>query len=55
MHNFIRTNEEIDRVLNWAHEGRAQGGRYSGMSYEDGMIDMLDWLTGIAEEAPDEQ
>lgn len=53
-HNFIRNDEEIDRVLQWAIDGNAKGTRYAGMSYESGLIDMLDWLTGITDVAPDQ-
>ena len=48
------TDTDISRVINWCHEGRNQGTRYSGMTYEDGILAALDWLTGAIEEAPDE-
>lgn len=51
---IVRTETEIDRVLNWAAEGVEQGTRYSGMSYEQGILDICDWLTGHSGVAPDE-
>lgn len=51
---IVRTEEEVNRVLNWAAEGVEQGTRYSGMSYEQGIQDMCDWLTGHSGVAPDE-
>lgn len=52
---IVRTEEEVNRVLNWAMEGVEQGTRYSGMSYEQGILDICDWLTGHSELAPDEE
>lgn len=51
---IIRSDAEISRVVGWAFEGRAKGSHYVGMSYENGIMDMLDWLTGVSEDAPDE-
>lgn len=53
MAEIARTQEEIDRVLNWAHEGREKGGRLPGMSYEDGVLATIDWLTGYDDVPPD--
>ena len=50
----VRTNEEIERVENWAVEGADAGGRYSGMSYEFGILDLLYWLRGDNDQAPDQ-
>lgn len=53
MTEIVRTQEEIDRVLNWAHKGREKGSHFPGMSYEDGILATIDWLTGYDDEAPD--
>jgi hypothetical protein len=58
-----RTEAEIARVEKWAAEGirkgsrkpGEQGSRYPGMSYEQGIIDALDWVTGLTYTAPDEK
>ncbi len=55
MYQIKRSGDEIDRVMNWAHEGQNSGTRYAGMSYEEGITAMLDWLTGISDEAPDDE
>lgn len=47
------TEDDIDRVIDWCHKGREYGSHYRGMSYEDGVIAAIDWLTGNVEEAPD--
>ena len=50
----IRTETEIARVENWAVEGIDEGTRYPGMSYEQGIVDILTWLRGDTDVAPDE-
>ena len=50
---IVRSKEEIDRVLDWAIEGQDQGSRFPGMSYEDGIRETIDWLTGYSDDAPD--
>lgn len=52
--NIVRTEEQIARVENWAFQGIDQGTRYPGMSYEQGINDLLDWLRGDSDVAPDE-
>ena len=54
MYKIVRSDEEINRVLNWAGEGLDQGAHFPGMSYENGILNMLDWLNGDSDEAPDE-
>jgi hypothetical protein len=49
-----RTQKAIDRVLNWAAEGEDQGTHCAGMTYENGIRAMFEWLNGDREEAPDE-
>lgn len=51
---IVRTEAEVKRVVDWAMEGIQQGTRYAGMSYEQGIQDMCDWLTGHSDHAPDE-
>jgi hypothetical protein len=48
----IRTQEEIDRLEAWASEGQNNGTHYSGMSYEDGIRETLDWLFGRRDASP---
>lgn len=52
--NIVRTEQEINWVANWAHTAIDEGTHYAGMSYEQGLVDMLDWLTGDSDYAPDE-
>lgn len=53
--NCVRNDEEIARVEDWAAEGIHEGGRYSGMSYEQGILDTILWIRGDSENAPDEE
>ncbi len=45
MYRIVRTDEEIQQILDWATEGQNHGSHYRAMKYEDGLRDMLDWLT----------
>lgn len=51
--SIIRSQEDIDRVLNWAAEGIDGGSEFPGMSYEQGIQDMHAWLTGESNVPPD--
>jgi hypothetical protein len=42
---IVRTDEEIQKVLDWARDGQERGSHYRGMKYEEGIRDMFDWLT----------
>ena len=47
-------DEEVERVQNWADEKIMEGGtRYPGMTYEQGVSDVIRWLRGEAD-APDQ-
>lgn len=37
---------ELERLQTWMHQGLDLGSRYPAMSYEDGMKDMLEVLSG---------
>lgn len=50
---IVRTEDEINQILNWACEGKDDGSHYPGMSYEDGLVAMYDWLIGQIDERPD--
>jgi len=49
-----RNDEEISRVRSWAEEGIIEGSKYPGMSYEEGVRDVIAWIQGDMDEAPDE-
>lgn len=49
---IIRTNEEINSVLAACNENIESGSKYSGMSYEEGIKAMYDWLIGNTDEYP---
>lgn len=42
---IVRTDDEIREVIVWAYDGKLQGGHYRRKKYEDGLIEMFDWLT----------
>lgn len=48
----IRTTEEIDAVLAKAQNGVDDGGKYCGMLFEEGILEMFDWLVGNHNESP---
>lgn len=49
---IVRTEEEINKVLDKAIEGINEGSEYPGMSYEEGIQVMYDWLVGNIDENP---
>lgn len=53
--NIVRTEDEVARVENWAVEGFDEGSHFPGMSYEEGILDTIQWLRGDIDDAPDEQ
>lgn len=53
MLEIVRSQEEIDRVLDWVREGKEKGSHYAGQSYEMGIEDTIYWLLGDSDDAPD--
>ena len=49
------TKTEIDEVSDWATQGIAEGTRFPGMSYEEGIRATIDWMRGDTDERPDEE
>lgn len=54
-YEITREQKDIDNILNWAVEGNEEGSHYTGMTYEQGILAMFDWLTGATEDRPDEE
>ncbi len=40
------SQKEVEELLEWTQAGREKGSHYAGMSYEDGIMAVLDWLDG---------
>ena len=51
-YRIVRSDDEIDDVLNECAEAEESGSKFSGMSYEDGMMAMFHWLTDASEPGP---
>lgn len=50
---IVRTKEEIDEQLNLAQENIDSGeSPYFGMTYEQGIVEMFDWLVGNNDVTP---
>lgn len=49
---IIRTKNEIQAVLEEADNGINEGSQYPGMSYEEGIKVMYEWLTEPGTENP---
>ena len=43
---FVIDTEELSKLRNWIDDSNQSGTHYSGMSYEQGMSDLLDVLEG---------
>jgi len=46
------TEEAVERVLEKANHGIDNGTAFAGMSYEDGVRDAIDWITGNDDAEP---
>lgn len=50
---IVRDQSEIDEVVNKCHDIiNNNGTEYHGMSYEEGLKDMYEWLTGQTNDNP---
>lgn len=49
---ICRSTEEIDEQLSLAQGAIETGSKFFGMTYEQGIVAMFDWLEGNREEAP---
>lgn len=49
---IVRSQEDINIVLDKAMEGIEEGSVYPGMSYEEGIQAMYDWLVGNTDDTP---
>jgi hypothetical protein len=53
MANIVRSDAEIDLVINQCVDAEETGiSKYPGMTYEEGVRGMWDWLIGDADESP---
>lgn len=47
-----RSDDEIDQQMNAAAAGIDRGSKLSGMSYEEGVHEALNWVLGFFSDAP---
>ncbi len=52
MYRLVRTDEEIDNVMNKALDASVEGSKWPGMSYEEGIDAAIRWIVGLADEDP---
>lgn len=52
---IVRTDDEINDVLNQAADGINDGSQYPGMSYEDGIQAFALWVFGDTDDKPFEE
>ena len=50
--DVIRQTKEIKDVLVKAEKQIAEGSKFFGMSYEEGIVNMYDWLIGNTDNNP---
>ena len=48
----IRTEKEVDDVLERIEESYETGTNFPASSYEDGLKEMYEWLMGLSDDAP---
>ena len=46
------TEKQLEELIDKAIRGRDYGTHYHGMSYEQGIMDTIDFLTGMIDECP---
>ena len=46
------TEKQLEELIDKAIRGRDYGTHYHGMSYEQGIMDTIDFLTGVIDECP---
>jgi hypothetical protein len=51
-YQVVRTDAEIDEVINSAAEAEDTGSRVPGESYEAGVRAAIEWVTGNTEDHP---
>lgn len=51
----MRSEKEIHEQIDEAFESRDNGGKFNGMSYEEGVIAALEWVLGNSPEKPIEE
>lgn len=52
-YQVVRSTEEVDDTLNKAQEQEDEGGSaWPGMTYEQGVVAAIMWLTGVSSEDP---
>ncbi len=51
-YRIIRSEKEIEKVLDQAEEGFNEGTRFPSMSAEEGIQDFFSWLVGNSDDPP---
>lgn len=54
MPDCVRSDKEVDRILNWCVEAEDEVSNFPGMSYEQGVQAGIQWITGDTDDSPDE-
>ena len=49
---IVKTDEEITKLYDEASRALEQYSKYPGMTYEEGLMDAIDWITGELEGDP---
>lgn len=52
MYDTVRSDDEINAVLNKAADGIDGGSAYPRMMYEEGVQAAIDWITGANDDHP---
>jgi hypothetical protein len=53
MDKIVRSEHEINEVMNWVADSLENGSHFPGQTYEEGVQAMYDWLTGAIDDRPD--
>lgn len=55
MIQITKTEKQIEQQLQKAEDASINGTKYSGMTYEEGMLALYNWLTGETDDLPLEE
>lgn len=49
---IVRTDDEVDTVIEECYNSEAEGSKFPGMSYEQGVKAGIEWLVGDSDQNP---
>lgn len=51
-YRIVRSKQEIEEVMDRCFKAESEGSAYPGMTYEQGIMAVIDWLTDPTQDPP---